>query len=93
MLPRPNPAVLFQLMPDGGVLLDPQQEIYFGLSTVGAQIWQLLPPVKDNLAEVCGALRQLYPETDPRVLESDLYEFLEALSAQGLLVETDAREA
>jgi hypothetical protein len=80
-------------MPDGAVLLDPEQEIYFGLSPVGAQIWQLLPPAHSDLRDICDALRQRYPEVDSHVLESDLRAFLGALTAQGLVLGTDERAA
>lgn len=86
MLPKPNPAVLFQELPDGAILLNPEQEIYFGLNVVGVQIWQLLPPVCSELAEVCDAVRRQYPDVDAEMIVNDVQELLEALSEQGLVV-------
>lgn len=86
MLPRPNPAVLFQPLSDGAILLNPEQEVYFGLNTVGVQVWQLLPPVCSDLAEVCAALGRHYPEVEATVLEADVGELLSALAEEGLLV-------
>jgi hypothetical protein len=87
MLPKPNPAVLFQELPDGAILLNPEQEIYFGLNVVGVQIWQLLPPVCSELAELCVAVGRCYPDVEARVVEGDVQELLDALSAEGLVVQ------
>lgn len=83
-LPRPNPAVLVQELPEGAILLNPEQEIYFGLNEVGAQIWQLLPPACDELAEVCATIARRYPDVEASVIESDVQELLAELVEQGL---------
>lgn len=85
-LPKPNPSVLFQPVTDGAVLLNPEQEIYFGLNAVGAEIWKLLPPVSTGLQELCGTLASVYPEVDMPGLMADVSELLEALLAEGLVV-------
>jgi hypothetical protein len=88
-LPKPNPAVLFQPVEDGAVLLDPVQEIYFGTNSVGARIWQLLPESRD-LGQLCAALSSVYPDVEPSVLQADAVELLEALQAEGLVLSATA---
>ena len=86
MLPKPNPAVLFQELPDGAILLNTEQEIYFGLNQVGVQVWQLLPPVCSELAEVCEEVSRRYPDVHSQTVAGDVQELLEALTEQGLVV-------
>ena len=49
MLPSANPAVIFQKLDDGAVLFTPETELYFGLNSVGALVWDLLPPRTETL--------------------------------------------
>lgn len=86
MLPRPHPAVLFQPVDDGAILLHTEQEIYFGLNGVGAQIWGLLPPACRELDEVCARLQDRYPDVPPEELRGDVMELLDTLTTEGLLV-------
>ncbi len=86
MLPTPNPAVLFQPVAEGAILLHTEREIYFGLNEVGAQVWQLLPPKRQQLSELIEELGQRYPEVDSRVIESDVCGLLEDLAGNGLVV-------
>ena len=84
-LPRPHPSVVFQTVADGAVLLQMEEEIYFGLNSVGARIWQLLAKECSELDELCTSLAKGYPEIDPGVLRTDVVELLEQLE-QGKLV-------
>ncbi|HLV26341.1 MAG TPA: PqqD family protein [Gemmatimonadales bacterium] len=86
MLPTPNPAVLFQPVAEGAILLHTEQEIYFGLNEVGALVWQLLPPHSKDLSEVLHSLGQRYPEVDIRDIELDVSGLLEELAGSGLVV-------
>ena len=62
ILPRPHPAVMFREVSDGAVLLQMEDEIYFGLNEVGSRIWQLLPPSCATLEELCARLGETYPD-------------------------------
>ena len=86
MLPSPHPAVLFQPVSEGAILLHTEQEIYFGLNSVGVEIWQMLPPACSRLNEVCDALAQRYPEVAVDELRGDVVELLDTLAEQGLVV-------
>ena len=86
MLPIPHPAVLFQPVSEGAILLHTEQEIYFGLNSVGVEIWEMLPPTCFRLEEVCDALARRYPEVRVEDLRSDITELLETLEAEGLVV-------
>lgn len=89
MLPSPHPAVLFQTVTEGAILLHTEQEVYFGLNGVGVEVWQLLPPACTELEEVCGALAARYPDVPVEELRSDVTELLDTLVAQGLVVPAD----
>jgi hypothetical protein len=90
MLPSPHPAVLFQPVSEGAILLHTEQEIYFGLNPVGVEVWQMLPPACRDLEEVCGALAERYPAVPREELRSDISELLETLTDQGLVVPASA---
>lgn len=93
MLPRPNPDVIFQAVADGAVLLDTRTEVYFGLNSVGARIWGLLPPACATLEEVCALLCGDYPEVDEPTLRTDVKELLDELATHGLVRFSGPRES
>jgi hypothetical protein len=85
MLPVPNPKVLFKSMSDGAVLFSTDNEVYFGLNSVGARIWELLPPVCSTFDELCTRLSSEYPEVDRSIIETDVKELLGDLTAHKLV--------
>jgi hypothetical protein len=86
-LPRVNPAVLWQRLPDGAVLLDPKTEIYFGLDPVGARVWELIAGEKESLDELVAAIVGDYPDADAATVRMDLAELIEQLECNGLLLQ------
>lgn len=93
ILPHPHPAVMFREVSDGAVLLQMEDEIYFGLNEVGARIWQLLPPVSSSLEALCASMSLLYPDVPPEQISTDIAELIEQLLENRLLVEPPAGEA
>lgn len=87
ILPRPHPAVMFREVSDGAVLLQMEDKMYFGLNSVGARIWQLLPPVSSSLEELCDRLGTVYPDVPAEQLLADVTELLDALRESKLVVE------
>ena len=87
ILPRPHPAVMFREVSDGAVLLQMEDEIYFGLNSVGARIWQLLPPACTSLEDLCARLGEAYPEVPAAQLLADVTELLDQLRESKLLVD------
>ncbi|MGH7459850.1 MAG: PqqD family protein [Longimicrobiales bacterium] len=85
MMLRRNPAVLFQPVGEGAILLHTQQEVYFGLNEVGAQVWQLLSVAGTDLTAVVDELSRRYPEVEPELLRADVRELVEGLAREGLL--------
>jgi len=89
MLPRPHPAVVFRTVSEGAVLLQMEEEVYFGLNAVGGRIWQLLPPECSDLDELCLRLSESYPEVEPAALRGDVLELLEQLKEHNLVAEPE----
>lgn len=87
VLPSPHPAVVFQQITEGAVLLHMEDEIYFGLNAVGVRVWQMLPPECAELDELCLRLSAAYTDADPAVIRADVVELLENLRAQRLVVD------
>lgn len=87
ILPRPHPAVMFREVSDGAVLLHMEDEIYFGLNSVGARIWQLLPPACASLGDLCARLETTYPGVPAEQLMADVTELLDQLREAKLLVD------
>ena len=87
MLPSPHPAVMFQTVGDGAVLLHTHDEIYFGLNAVGARIWQMLPPTCVEVDEVCSWLAVVYPDADPTEIRADVDALLSQLREHHLVID------
>jgi len=83
-LPVPAPSAIFKALSEGGVIFSAATEIYFGVNTIGARIWELLPPVCSTVGEVCAALLTQHPEAGATRIRADVLKFLEELTASGL---------
>ena len=83
-LPVPAPSAIFKGLSEGGVIFSAATEVYFGVNTIGARIWELLPPVYSTVGEVCAALVTQYPEAGATRIQADVLKFLEELTASGL---------
>ena len=82
--PRIDGDVVFQRMSDGAILLSTEDEVYFGLNEVGAEIWKRLEQDR-SLEAICDDLRDRYPEVDGERIRSDVEDLLQALSREGLV--------
>ena len=93
-LPRPATDVMFQQFDDGAVLFSASQEVYFGLNTVGATVWNLLPGAAD-LTGLCDAVAERHPGADAATIRRDVRALLADLEREGLVVPagTDAAGA
>jgi hypothetical protein len=76
-------TVYAQEIDDEMVLLDMTSENYFGLDTVGRDIWQLLQEGK-TLQEAQDALLEMY-DVDLEILKKDFLDFVGELKRRGLL--------
>ena len=85
MLPRPHPSVVFRAVSDGAVLLQTEDEVYFGLNAVGANIWELLTPECASVEELCTRLGEKYPDVPAETLRADVMELLQQLQQNLLL--------
>jgi Coenzyme PQQ synthesis protein D (PqqD) len=84
-LPIPHRAVVFQTVADGAVLLNPADEVYYGLNSVGVRIWELLAECRD-LDELCARLGAEYPDVELEQLRDDASELIAGLQDAGLVV-------
>jgi Coenzyme PQQ synthesis protein D (PqqD) len=64
-------------------ILSLAQGIYYGLDTIGAQVWTLLQEPR-CIGAICQALLQEY-EVEPERCEEDVLALLERLRAEGLI--------
>jgi len=65
------------------VLLDMVSESYFGLDSIGSEIWQLLYNGK-TIRQVQDTLLELY-DAEPEVLKNDFQKFMLKLLDSGLV--------
>src|SRR5437763_16655191 len=61
-LPTADPHVICCGVAGGAVLLSTEQEVYYGLNTVGAYVWEHLPPVCQTVEQLSAALSALHPD-------------------------------
>lgn len=80
--------VLFRSLAGEAVLLDLEQETYFGLNDVGTRMWQHLTTAV-SIADAYAALRAEYA-AEPQVLRQDLEALVSELIGQGLVRVVDA---
>lgn len=80
---RVNQAVVSAELDNETVLLNVETGIYFGLDEVGSQIWTLLLAGQEQQAIVAHLL-DVY-DAEPSVVQTDVAEFIESLTAKGIL--------
>jgi coenzyme PQQ synthesis protein D (PqqD) len=85
MLLERNPGVLYQPVTEGAILMDPRQEVYYGLNVVGAQVWELLPNSFADLTPIVEEMAGRYPDVEQSVLRADITELVRDLQSNGLL--------
>jgi len=77
------PDVLSQEVSGETVLLDLNNENYFGLNEVGTRIWQLLQE-QNNLEKIYNILLEEY-EVDAKQLRKDFDDIIKQLVESGLI--------
>jgi len=84
-LPTADPQVICCGVAGGAVLLSTEQEVYYGLNTVGAYVREHLPPVCQTVEQLSAALSALHPDVPVESIRADIQELLDALGAHGLV--------
>lgn len=84
-LPTADPQVIYRSVAGGAVLLSTEQEVYYGFNTVGAYVWEHLPPVFQTLEQLCAALSAAYPDVPAEAIRADVQELLQNLVDNGLV--------
>jgi hypothetical protein len=84
-LPAQNPGIVFRRVSEGAVLLSTDDEVYFGLNEVGAQIWEMMAEGASTFEELRDALAARYPDVERAQIETDLKELLDELAKAGML--------
>jgi hypothetical protein len=89
-LPRAHPKVIWTALPDGAVLYETETEQYFGVNSVGALVWELLPPPTTSFEDLCRAVHARYPEADLDQIRGDVRGLLDDLRELGLVRHSEA---
>lgn len=84
------PEILYQEIGDEVVLLNLQNEHYYGLDAVGARAWQLLtlPGQEGDVAPVVAQLLNEF-DVEEAVLRRDLVRLFQQLEKAGLIRRTE----
>jgi hypothetical protein len=80
--------ILFRKLDNEAVLLNLQNESYYGLDPVGTEMWDILLNAS-SIQEAHQQLLDLY-EVEPQKLMQDLTAFIESLMANGLVIYAEA---
>ena len=73
-------------MAEGGVLFSSETEVYFGVNTVGAIIWELLPK-SSTVEHLCATLTERFHDVGPERIRHDVLSFISDLRANGLVID------
>jgi hypothetical protein len=80
---RVAPDVLFRMVSDEAILVNLNTEVYLGLNTVGARMWDVLNSANSIEAAYETLLGEY--EVEPQQLRADLEELLGQLLGQKLI--------
>jgi hypothetical protein len=82
---HPSDAAIESSVGDETVLLNLDNDTYYGLDPVGTRIWELLKEGRST-AEICRLLGAQY-EVEQVTIENDVRNFLTDLKTHGIVVE------
>src|SRR5437667_214556 len=85
-LPTADPQVICCGVAGGAVLLSTEQEVYYGLNTVGAYVWEHLPPVCQTVEQLSAALSALHPDVPVESIRADIQKLLHRLANRGKML-------
>ena len=77
------PQVMARQLGDETVILNLESGIYFGLDSVGANIWKLFEK-GCTLSDVINEMMEMY-DVEPKQIKKDLESLVDNLQASGLL--------
>jgi hypothetical protein len=83
-------SVIFQTLHDEIVLLNLTEHEYYGLDSVGADVWQLLLK-HGNIADAVKSLQTIY-DVDEETARRDVKTLVDELVASGLLKKSASGE-
>ena len=89
-LPKARPNVVWTALPDGAVLYATDSELYYGVNSVGALVWELLPPATPSFEALCRVVHERYPDADLEQIRGDVRELLDELHTFGLVQHLEA---
>ena len=79
-----NQRVAFTEIDDDVVMMGPENGLFYGVNSVGAEIWNLLQSNALSLSEICEQILQRY-DVDESQCATDVKLFVEDLLNQGML--------
>ena len=80
--------VMFRELDGEAVLLNLQNEMYYGLDETGTRMWQLLTSADSEQAAMDILLEEF--DVSPEILEQDLVHLISELKSHGLLENADS---
>ena len=91
MMPLPSRVtipdrVFFQELEGESVLLNVENDRYYGLDDVGTRMWHLLAEHGDTTTVIQHLLNEYPGDVDQATLERDLSELIEKLAKAGLIM-------
>ena len=72
-------------LPDGAVLFSPETEVYYGMNSVAAAIWELLPQSGGTMDMLCSAIGKRFPDALLGQIHTDVVDLLGELERSGLV--------
>ena len=84
-LPKPSSTVVYRPVAEGAVLLNLQDEIYFGLNAAGRTIWEALTTADATLESVVVALEAQFPGVARDTLRADAQDLIAELHGRHLV--------
>lgn len=84
-LPRTSPDVVWTTVADGAVLYSTSRELYYGVNSVAAYVWEQLPPRTESFEALCAAVQARFPEATADQIRADVHELLDDFARFGLV--------
>lgn len=80
-----NPHVVYTQIDSDLVMLDPKDQLFYGVNSIGAELWSLLEKRSLSVTEICSHVEMHYdvPETQ---YVGDVLSFIESMVKQNMLL-------
>ena len=83
-----NPDIVYTQIDNEMIMLDPKDQLFYGVNSIGAELWSLLEKQPLSVTEICSHVEMHYEVLETHYV-GDVLSFIESMVNQNMLLLTE----